>query len=246
LLDGEPTTQAAARPQPQGPVLRASLAGKTAAVTDLAARVRRRDQTGITQWVMLTDGAEALQTEMQHAFPQATLVLDIIHATEYLWSAATAICAERSPARLPWMRTQLTALLGGQTAALIATLEAAQAAPGRSAAALTAIHKTLRYYRRNQPYMHYDQYLAAGWPIGTGVVEGACGHLVKDRLQQAGMRWTSAGAQAMLDLRGVRLSGQWDAYWAFHRQQAQQRLYGPLACTPTLLDTDPYALPLAA
>jgi hypothetical protein len=74
--------------------------------------------------------------------------------------------------------------------------------------------------------MHYDHYLAQGWPIGTGVVEGACGHLVKDRMEQSGMRWTPDGAQAILDLRAVRLNGDWDTYWQFHRQQQHQRLYG--------------------
>jgi hypothetical protein len=246
LLDGAATTHPAPRPQPVGKVLRASLAGKTVAVNDLAARVSRRDQTAIAAWVALTDGATALQEEMQRAFPQATLVLDIIHASEYLWRAAAAICGEGSPARLAWMRTQLTALLSGQTAAVIATLEGAQAAPTCSTVAQEALARTLRYYRRNQAYMHYDQYLARGWPIGTGVVEGACGHLVKDRLQQAGMRWTIAGAQAMLDLRGIRLSGQWEAYWALHRQQEQQRLYGAQATSAPRLDTEPCVLPLAA
>ena len=74
--------------------------------------------------------------------------------------------------------------------------------------------------------MRYDAYLAEGWPIGTGVVEGACGHLVKDRMQQAGMRWTQPGAQALLDLRAVRLNGDWDAYWQCHRRQQYERLYG--------------------
>lgn len=80
--------------------------------------------------------------------------------------------------------------------------------------------------------MHYDQYLARGWPIGTGVIESACGHLVKDRMQQAGMRWTKDGAHAILDLRAVRLTDEWDAYWAFHRQQQHQRLYGPASTLP--------------
>jgi hypothetical protein len=59
--------------------------------------------------------------------------------------------------------------------------------------------------------MPYDEYLACGWPIGTGVVEGACGHLVKDRMEQAGMRWTQDGAQGVLALRALRLNDHWDA-----------------------------------
>jgi hypothetical protein len=85
--------------------------------------------------------------------------------------------------------------------------------------------------------MCYDEYLARGWPIGTGVVEGACGHLVKDRMEQSGMRWTKAGAQAVLDLRAVRLNGHWDAYGQFHRRQQHERLYGRSAPAPELAET---------
>jgi hypothetical protein len=68
--------------------------------------------------------------------------------------------------------------------------------------------------------------LARGWPMGTGVVEGAYGHLVTDRMEQSGMRWTQGGAQGVLDLRAVRLNGHGEAYWRFHRWQQHQRLYG--------------------
>jgi hypothetical protein len=91
--------------------------------------------------------------------------------------------------------------------------------------------------------MHYDEYLARGSPMGTGVVEGACGHLVKDRMEQSGMGWTKGGAQAVLDLRAVRLNGHWEAYGRFHRHQQPQRLYGP-ALVPALAEAR--ALELAA
>ncbi len=92
---------------------------------------------------------------------------------------------------------------------------------------------TIGYYQGNLPYMDYGSYLARGWPIGTGVVEGACGHLVKDRMERSGMRWTRAGAQAILDLRAVRTNDDWDNYQAFHRQCQHQRLYDrPLGAIP--------------
>ena len=94
--------------------------------------------------------------------------------------------------------------------------------------------------------MRYDQYLAQGWPIGTGVVESACGHLVKDRMQQAGMRWTKDGAQAILDLRAVRLTDNWEPYWAFHRQRQHRRLYGSSATMPPPLEAQLLASPAAA
>ena len=112
---------------------------------------------------------------------------------------------------MAWVRAYLETLLAGQTDAVITALEAAAADPTCTATQRQAVRRTVGYYQRNLPYMRYDEYLARGWPIGTGVVEGACGHLVKDRMEQAGMRWTKAGAQAVLDLRAVRLNGDWDA-----------------------------------
>ena len=73
--------------------------------------------------------------------------------------------------------------------------------------------------------MRYDEYLAAGYPIGSGVAEGACRHLVKDRMEQTGMRWTVAGAQAMLHVRALYVNDQWDDFLEFRVEQEQARLY---------------------
>jgi len=88
------------------------------------------------------------------------------------------------------------------------------------------LQATIGYYQHNLPYMRYDEYLSRGWPIGTGVVEGACGHLVKDRFERSGMRWTKSGAQSLLDLRAVRINDDWDGYHDFRRRCQHQRLYG--------------------
>jgi hypothetical protein len=169
-------------------------------------------------------------------FPEHTLVLDIIHATEYLWDTANALLGETHPQRLAWVGAYLEPLLAGQTDAVITALEAEGKDPTCTVTQRQAVQRTVGYYRRNQPYMHDDEYLARGWPIGTGVVEGACRHLVKDRLEQSGMRWTTVGAQAVLDLRAVRINGHWDAYWKFHRHQQHQRLYGQSAPAPALAE----------
>jgi hypothetical protein len=95
-----------------------------------------------------------------------------------------------------------------------------------------AVRCTIGYDQRNRPYMCYGEYLAQGWPIGTGVIEAACGHLAKDRMEQSGMRWTKTGAQAVLDLRAVRLNGHGERDWQFHRPQQHQRLYGTSAPVP--------------
>jgi len=93
-------------------------------------------------------------------------------------------------------------------------------------------HKTekleqyLNYLAQRREYMKYDEYLAAGYPIGSGVVEGACRHLVKDRMEQTGMRWRIAGAQAILSLRAIYVNEDWDAFHA-HRIHAEQRKLYP-------------------
>jgi hypothetical protein len=227
LLHEKPPTGAApaARPAPVGKELRATLAGKAVALERLAQRVRQHDHAHIQQRVALTDGAEALQQQMQAHLPQHTLVLDIIHATEYLWDAVNGWLGDAHPERQDWMRHGLTHLLRGETQTVISWLELVASDEAVTTAQRTALLRAAGYYRRNQAYMRYDQYLAQGWPIGTGVVEGACRHVVKDRMEQSGMRWTKAGAQAVLDLRAIRINGQWETYWAYHRQQQHERRY---------------------
>jgi hypothetical protein len=88
---------------------------------------------------------------------------------------------------------------------------------------------TITYFENNRQYMKYDQYLAAGYPIGSGVVEGACRHVVKDRMELTGMRWTEAGAQSMLHPRAIYLNGDWDAYLKYHIEREQAALYGKAA-----------------
>src|SRR5438046_5204845 len=102
---------------------------------------------------------------------------------------------------------------------------------GSKARALSVV---ANYLENNQDFMRYDEYLAAGYPIGSGVAEGACRHLVKDRLEQTGMRWVLEGAQAMLHLRATYLNGDWEAFYEHRIHTEQKRLYGKEACTPLL------------
>jgi hypothetical protein len=232
LLQDPGRPEPARRPRPVGKELRATLEGKAVAMRRLAQRVAQREGPHVQQRVALTDGAEALQQQLVAHFPAYTLILDIIHATEYLWDTANALLGETHPQRTAWVRAYLEALLAGQTDAVITALEAEANDPTCTATQRQAVRRTIGYYQRNRPYMRYDEYLAQGWPIGTGVIEGACGHLVKDRMEQSGRRWTKAGAQAVLDLRAVRLNGHWERYWQFHRQQQHQRLYGTSVPVP--------------
>ncbi len=223
------------RARPVGQELRATLDGKAAAVARLAARAGQYDGPHVEQRLALTDGADALQQVVRDALPDYPLVLDIIHALEHLWEAANGLLGERHPERTAWVRERLAQLLDGEALAVAANLRSLADGPALTPTTRALLARTAGYYERNAPHMRYDAYLQAGWPIGTGVVEGACRHLVKDRLEQAGMRWSRAGAQALLDLRAVRLNGQWDAYWRFHRSRQHARRYP---------NTPPDALPV--
>jgi hypothetical protein len=236
LLQDPGRPEVALRPRPVGKELRATLAGKAEAMSCLAQRVAQRDGAHIQQRVALTDGAEALPQQVVAHVPAYTLILDVIHATEYLWDTANALLGETHPQRTAWVRAYLEALLAGQIEAVITALEAEGKDPACTVTQRQVVRRTVGYYRRNRPYMCYDEYLAQGWPIGTGVVEGACRHLVKDRMEQSGMRWTQDGAQGVLDLRAVRINGHWDRYWQFHRHQQHQRLYGRSTSAPALAE----------
>jgi hypothetical protein len=178
--------------------------------------------------VALTDGSRALQLKVEEHLPDFTLILDIIHVTEYLWEAANTLLGETHPGRPWWVADALRCLLADDHQPLFQHLEWQQARLGLSAGNRKTLKKVLAYLRRNRPYMDYQHYLAQGWPIGTGVVEGACRHLVKDRFERAGMRWSVAGAQALLDLRAVYLNQDWDDFQRFRRQSVHQQRFGSL------------------
>jgi hypothetical protein len=224
--------------------LHATLAGKAVAMRHVVERVTLREGPHIQHRIALTDGAEALQQQVVPHLPAYTLILDCLHATEDVWDTAHTLLGETHPHRTAWVRHDLEPLMAGQSDAVMNAVAEEANDPIWTATQRQAIRRTVGYYRRNRPYMRDDEYLARGWPIGTGVIEGACRHLVKDRLEPSGMRWTKAGAQAVLDLRAVRLNDHWNRYWLFHQHQQHHRLYGSSTLVPEGAENQ--ALQLAA
>ena len=238
--EASPLPSSHMRSQPQNKQIWATLAGKDAALARLATQVAKRDGAHIQHRVALTDGCEALQQRMQKYLPDFTLVLDFVHASEYLWKAANALFGEQSPQRNPWVEQQSLQILSGHTDQVIAVLQSLAHKPRRSQTQRKALTSAANYFQRNRPYMNYDYYLAQGWPIASGVIEGACRHLVKDRCELSGMRWTHEGVENLLRLRAVAENGNWDDYHQFRKQQRHLRLYG--SPHPNLLDPEQQAL----
>lgn len=221
---------AARRPEPKQKRLRAELlVGKVALFVWLADEVARRDPERIKPLVFLSDGERALHDRQGEYLPEGTIcILDLFHVMEHLWKAAWCFFEESKEKReaQEWVEKELRMLLEGKVRYVISGLRQMATKRGLKGSGRKTIGEVSGYFARNRGRMKYDEYLSAGYPIGSGVVEGACRHLVKDRMERAGMRWHPDGAQAMLDLRGTYLNGDWDRFWDYHVEQEDERLYG--------------------
>lgn len=206
-------------------------AGKEAMIREVAEEIRRCDPEGTKRRVALCDGERALQEGLATILPgvvgAVVIILDFIHVLEKLWLAAYCFYPEGSPEAEAWVRKQALRVLQGQVSQVVKGIRQSATKRGVSRSMRAALEKVVGYLRRNKGRMRYDEYLREGLPIASGAVEGACKHLVKDRLERSGMRWGATGAEAMLQLRAVYLSGDFEAYWAFHQQQDQARLHPP-------------------
>lgn len=217
---------------------RATLAGKDTAMASLMGRVAQRDPDGTKQIVVLLDGDPHLETAVHKALTEAHLtdrvkavILDILHASEYVWDAGTALYGETNPARTGWVRKHLLALLESRGDAVIEAFQQTLTTPDLRPAQAHALQKAITYFTNHRPMMDYATYLTQGYPIATGLVEGTCNSLVKDRMEQSGMRWSLAGAQTVLDLRAVKQNHDWDTFWQFHITAEKARLYGETSNT---------------
>jgi len=171
-----------------------------------------------------------VKAEARRAGVKVTILADIVHVIEYIWAAARALFGKSNSTAEKWVADRLHALLtgrsGGDVAKTIRWWEARDKKLDASAHA--AIDKTCGYLadRTRTRLLGYRDALRDGLPIATGVIEGACRYLVKDRMDRTGARWSLTGAEAVLRLRAVRASKDFDAYWAFHLENERERNHG--------------------
>jgi hypothetical protein len=175
--------------------------------------------------ICLMDGERALWDAQAVYFPEAVGVLDLFHVLERLWAVAHCFHTEGSDEAKTFVEQRLRDLLQGRVGYVISGLRRRLKAEKLNAQRRKVVASALEYLGNNKAHMRYDEYLAAGYPIGSGVAEGACRHLVKDRMEQTGMRWTVEGAQAMLHVRALYLNDQWEEFQEYRVEQEQARLY---------------------
>jgi hypothetical protein len=196
-------------------------------IGELYLRGRVRDTAGGKKpLVFLSDGQEALWDARQEWLPERSVgILDILHVTPRLWKAAHVFHPERSQAAEDFVRARVLRVLQGKASGVIRGLREMATKHGLVGAKKKTIAAVCGYLDANVERMRYDEYLRAGYPIASGAVEGACRHLVKDRMERAGMHWTIPGAQAMLDVRSIHVSHLWDEYQEYRIKSETEKLY---------------------
>jgi hypothetical protein len=218
------------RPKVRNKRVWASLRQSPAEVVEqLFAEAQRRDPLHERTWLVLVDGQEAQLGEVEMAIAthrvDTVVIQDFVHALEYLWKAAYCFHADGTEEAEAWVQAHALALLKGKVSDVAAGMCRSATRKNLSQEAREPVDKCANYLLKNKTRFDYATALTHGWPIATGIIEGACRHLVKDRMDLTGARWSLAGAEAVLHLRSLRASGDFEDYMVFHNCQEHQRNY---------------------
>jgi len=209
----------------------------TASVVDDAATVvgaifdeaDRRDPNHQRSWIALVDGnnhqIDRIHAEARSRKVTVPIIIDFVHVLEYLWKAAWSFHREGDPAAETWVRKHAQTILGGGATRVAGALRQAATRAGLEPDRRANADTCATYLTNKKAYLDYPTALAQGWPIATGIIEGACRHLVKDRMDLTGARWGLHGAEAVLKLRALRCNDDFDAYWRYHLAQEQRRVH---------------------
>ncbi len=235
--ESSPYENAPARPKPQDKHVRASMHRDDADTLQpareeifnwLEQEYNERNPKGNNINILLMDGEEKLWS-MGDALnvPSTPIkILDIIHASSYIWIGIQALHPNNTVLQnIPLVKAQVGRLLEGKASIVIRSLRWQATHMKLKGTQLKDINKACNYLNKNLDKMKYNEYLAAGYPIGSGVIEGACRNVVVDRMECSGMRWVMKGAQSMLNIRCIHLNGNWEHFIDYYIEEEQKNLY---------------------
>ena len=187
-------------------------------ITELVEDAKQRDTEHKKPWIIVMDGALNLWDIIISVLKGIDYVgvLDIIHVIEYLWKVANILHGEKTIKGRNCVHSYLLKILQGNVDFVINELKQMLKNQKLKKNQKETIKKAVTYFENHKEWMKYDYYLEMGYPIGSGVVESSCGHTVKDRMEGTGRRWSIEGAEAILLLRSVYTSKDWETYWEFH------------------------------
>ena len=191
--------------------------------------VRRRDPENHKLLVMIMDGQHSLWNTGQEYFPpgefEVVEILDLIHVLSYVWAAAHLLFNNKKDKVEQYVKKQIARILNNEINDVINSLRDKGKCQKLNNRSLSELKRICGYLSNHAHRMAYRDYLAQGYPIASGVIEGACRNVVKDRMEHSGMRWAMRGAHAMLSLRSIHLSGLWDEFIQFRIGRETKRLY---------------------
>ncbi len=190
----------------------------------LATENEQRNPDNIKPVVIIMDGQPSLWTVAEKLPDNRIEVLDLLHATPRVWDAA-GLFYNNHEEKLAFIEERVLRILQGQVKGVIRGLKQMASKRKLSKKKTEKLRKICNYLKKNQDRMQYHHYLEKGYPIASGVIEGACRHFIKDRMERSRMRWTIKGAQAMLELRSVNLNEHWDEFSKFRIRKLNDELY---------------------
>jgi len=216
----------ARRPKPERKRVWASLERNVDEVlTEVFAEALARDPKMKAKWAALVDGNEtqitALMAGAENYGIQLTIVLDIIHVIERLWKAGKAFEQEGTKQLEKWVSDRLVEILRGNSSHVAGGMRRSATKRRLAKKNRKPVDACADYLLKYRGFLRYDEYLANGLPIATGIIEGACRHLVGRRMEPG--LWSLGGAEAVLRLRALRQSGDFDEYWEYHEQREFKR-----------------------
>lgn len=221
-------------PKAAGKWLRASVTQDIASVIATGfEEATRRDPDHARDWIALVDGnrtqIEAIIDQAAARGVEVTILIDWLHVAGYLWDAAKAFFATETTAGMTlardWVHERSRMILQGDASQVAMRIRARVLGSRLTATQRKSALEAATYLTNKAPYLDYPRALAKGWPIATGVIEGACRHLVKDRLEITGARWGLDTAEAVLTLRAIITNGDFEDYWRHHQEQERHRAY---------------------
>jgi hypothetical protein len=198
-----------------------------AVITEVFDEAQRRDPDHERTLVALVDGnnhqIDRIKQEANARGIKVTILIDLVHVLEYLWGAAWSFFDEGDPAAETWVHDKALAVLEGKAGIVAAAIRRKATNLNLDPNQRARADRAADYLHSKRPYLDYPTALTNGWPIATGVIEGACRHLIKDRMDITGARWGLQGAEAILKLRAIRSNGDFPAYWDYHLAQERHR-----------------------
>ncbi len=196
-------------------------------IADIFDEACRRDGEHQRTWVALVDGnnhqIDRIKTEARKRNVKVTILIDWIHVVEYLWGAAWCFFTEGDPAAEEWVHEKALQVLAGKAGIVAAAIRRKATKLALPDEKRAKADRAADYLLNKKPYLDYPTALEHGWPVATGVIEGACRHLIKDRMDITGARWGLTGAEAILKLRAVTTNGDFDEYWKYHLAHERHR-----------------------